>query len=147
MKKLILLIPSILLLGFANAQWQDVGSDISASTVTVYSLDVVNENVIWALGNSATPSQPSYSLSIDGGNTWNEGTFPNLTDDYYALSIRALDAQTAWILLTILPSQDSCRLFKTTDGGTNWTEQFGGFNEEGHALAIMHFFDANNGVL
>jgi len=130
-----------------NAQWQDLGTGMTTPSIEIFGVSVVDANTVWAVGNTWPDYVDEFTKTLDGGNTWQTGALPALANEYFTLSVRALDANTAWVLMTIIPTQDSCRLFKTIDGGTNWTEQFGGFNQANWALAIMHFFDENNGVL
>jgi len=130
-----------------RAQWQDLGSGISISSYDMFAVEVVDSNTVWAIGNTWPVYADEFTKTTDGGATWQTGSLPSLTEDYFSLSIKALDADTAWVLMTVIPTQDSCKLFKTTDGGNSWNEQFGGFNQAGWALAIMHFFDGDNGIL
>lgn len=144
---LLLVLIAFLSPAISRAQWQNLGSGISSSPHTILSISAVNEDVIWAVSfNVATGVSYDYTVSLDGGNTWNAGMLSDSIGDFYPLSICALDAQTAWIVMINTPRQDIAKLYKTIDGGSSWQEQVGEFNEKGSAFATIHFFDENEGV-
>ena len=147
MKKLLLAAGLITCTFHASAQWTDLGSGINISEFDFFSMAAVDANTVWAVGNGPGDTTSSFSRTIDGGTTWITDTLPFFGQDYNPLNVQALDDQTAWVLFTNRPNQDHGRVVKTTDGGATWVEQFGGFNQTGHALATMHFWDANDGVL
>lgn len=129
------------------AQWENLGSGISSSPHSIFSISAVNEEVVWAVSyNSATGVSYDYTRTIDGGITWKAGLLNDSIGNYYPISIHAIDAQTAWIVMLSTPRQDVMRIFKTNNGGDSWIEQVGGFNTEGFASPILHFFNENEGI-
>lgn len=87
----------------------------SGTTVTLYSVKAVNDQVAWVCGASATVRR-----TTDGGATWTNAN-PNpgvINGDVY--NIEALDANTAWC--TTSPS--ATFIYKTTNGGTNWVQVY-----------------------
>lgn len=106
------------------AQWikQDV-----ATTASFRGLSVVNEKVIWASGTGGTVIR-----TVDGGTKWDVLHVPDAAKLDFR-DIEAFDANTAYILS--IGNGESSRIYKTTDGGKTWKEQFRNKNEKA-------FFDA-----
>ena len=129
------------------AQWQNIGSGIFNPSRNVFSISAVNENVVWAVAtHTSFQNSFDYTLTTDGGVTWNAGLLPDTIGDYYPGHIFALNDQTAWVIMINLPQQDRIRIFKTSNGGNAWQEQTGEFNTSGIAFAALHFFNANEGI-
>jgi photosystem II stability/assembly factor-like uncharacterized protein len=108
----------------------------SGVTVRLRGVSAVSERVAWASGADSTVLR-----TIDGGTTWQ-----NLTVTSDALDFRdvdAVDAQTAYVLS--IGNGPASRIYKTTDAGKTWTQQFK--NEDPKVfLDAMTFWDANNGI-
>ena len=97
------------------------------TTASFRGLSVVNEKVVWASGTGGTVIR-----TADAGKTWNVITVPG-AEKLDFRDIEAFDANTAYILS--IGNGESSRIYKTTDGGTTWEEQFRKKNEKA-------FFDA-----
>ncbi len=106
----------------------------SGTTSLLYSVKTVNSLVGWAVGAAGTVRR-----TTDGGATWTNGN-PNpgvINGDIY--NIEALDANTAWC--TTSPS--ATFIYKTTNGGTNWTQVYtvaGGF------INAIKMYSPTNGI-
>lgn len=153
MKKLFTLLLFIAILVTAYTQspgtWESKGSNISATPRTIFSVSAVDSNIVW--GISAHPAlgvaAREFTRTIDGGNTWQSGIIDAQGGGAFtALSLYAINADTAWVIMTNVPSQNQGRIYKTTDGGQTWIQQTGSFNNSGNALTSIHFFDENNGI-
>ena len=114
-----------------NAQfWTEAATGFATPARSLNSISIVNANVIWANAfDNANQLAPiylvkEYTRSIDGGNTWTAGSInlgPNSTD-MGSSSITAASATTAWI--SVSPgATNTGGIWKTIDGGTNWTKQ------------------------
>ncbi len=115
----------IFLLAFSvSAQW--VKQTVN-TTASFRGLSVVSEKVIWASGTGGTVIR-----TIDGGKKWDVIQVPDATKLDFR-DIEAFDASTAYILS--IGNGESSRIYKTTDGGKTWKEQFRNKNEKA-------FFDA-----
>lgn len=150
MKNQIFTVHLIFLLLFSSnlsAQWESIGSGLSLGQRDIFSISVIDENVIWAIPISTTFSATYlFSKTTNGGMTWQEGSLPDTIGNYYTGNIFAINENTAWVVMINLPQQDRVKIFKTNDGGISWEEQAGEFNEVGHAFAALHFFNENEGV-
>jgi photosystem II stability/assembly factor-like uncharacterized protein len=106
-------------------------------TVRLRGVSAASDRVVWASGASNTLLR-----SEDGGATWRK--LPNPTTD--RLDFRDIDAvseTTAYVLS--IGAGPLSRIYKTTDAGATWTEQFR--NEDPKAFFdAMAFSDANRGV-
>jgi photosystem II stability/assembly factor-like uncharacterized protein len=111
------------------AQWQTYQTP---SASAFFGVCVVNPEIIWACGSSGTVVRTTNS-----GSNWsivNSG----LPEIQY-LHISAIDENTAWIS----GGTQGAKLYKTTNGGLNWIEQF---YTQPYWINNLHFFDANTGI-
>ena len=139
----------------AGATWQTV--DIVATTVTpaftaptLSKMAFPSRNVGYAAG-----SRNGVYKTSDGGTTWTKiNPFPALNENiggaYVSYtSIFALDDNTVFVLGNMFTTSNIRRLYKTTDGGTTWTDISGSINTilpSGNMLNVL-FSDANNGYV
>lgn len=114
------------------AQWT---AQTSPTTETLRNVKAVDDNVVWACGYNGVVLR-----TIDGGTTWELKT---LTDaGYYNYVVDAISANIAWVTGTLGGNLDA-KIWKTTDGGTTWVEQWHDATTFSNGLRM---FDANNGV-
>lgn len=154
MKKILLSVLVISSLG-ANAQfWTEKATGFTTPSRSLNSISIVNANVIWANAfdntNQLDPIYlvKEYTRSIDGGNTWTAGPInlgPN-SADMGSSSITAASATTAWI--SVSPgATNTGGIWKTIDGGANWTKQPTAlFSSASSYPNFVYFWDANNGI-
>ncbi|USX17715.1 hypothetical protein NHH82_17700 [Oxalobacteraceae bacterium OTU3REALA1] len=141
--KTLFLLPIVLFAGGAFADAPSATWDKQASGVAgrLRGVSAVDGNVAWASG-----AGNAVLRTADGGATWRSLT-PPVDAQATPLDFRdidAVDARTAY-LLSIGPSTAS-RIFKTTDAGVTWTQQYVNPDEKGF-LDAMTFWDANNGLV
>mgnify|MGYP003408053821 CR=1 FL=1 len=137
----------------SNAQfWTPKATSFSQINRGVDDISIVDDNVIWAKaydGASNTPQNVrQFTKSTDGGNTWTSGTI-NLgtnTNTLNISSITAVSATTAWV--TAIPSPSgSGGVWKTVDGGTNWTKQITALFDTADSFPnLVYFWNENNGI-
>ena len=144
MKTLIRISCSIMLLSeLLFGQWVQQQTNLPVWTYPL-SIDAVDENVCWAVAAKHPGIEPflGFIKTTNGGEDWicdtihtAEGTFN---------TICALDANTAYVSVknTDVPG----KIYKTTDGGDNWSEQNTAFTVINEAPLFIHFFDMNYGV-
>ena len=138
-----------------NAQfWSEAATGFATPARSLNSISIVNANVIWANAfDNTNQLNPSFTIreftrSIDGGNTWTAGSInlgPNSTD-MGSSSITATSATTAWI--SVSPgATNTGGIWKTIDGGTNWTKQPTALFDSADSYPnFVYFWDANNGI-
>jgi photosystem II stability/assembly factor-like uncharacterized protein len=107
---------------------------VSGTTVSLRGLSVVSDQVAWVSGQNGT-----FCRTTNGGNTWTAGKVPDASYDFR--DIDAFDANTAYVLSAGEPA----KIYKTTDGGESWTEQYSN-STPGVFFDSMAFWDAETGV-
>jgi photosystem II stability/assembly factor-like uncharacterized protein len=121
--------------------WTAQSSNIS-ETSSFARFSIVDENVIWAAANNSG----IYTKTTNGGNTWVEGSIPNANSDWFFVDIYAFDSNNAFMLFAN-QSIGGGYLYKTTDGGTNWSSDTSVFKTSNSWPNGIHFYDQNNGVM
>ncbi len=132
-KPLIYISALLFLSQFASAQW--VKQNVN-TTASFRGLSVVNERVIWASGTDGTVIR-----TIDGGKKWDVIQVPDAAKLDFR-DIEAFDANTAYILS--IGNGESSRIYKTTDGGKTWKEQFRNKNEKAFYDALACWDHSEN---
>ncbi|TVQ10099.1 MAG: T9SS C-terminal target domain-containing protein, partial [Balneolaceae bacterium] len=90
-------------------------------------LGVYGERDIWLVAGNKV------AISADAGETWNEVSTPTLDMNYTLSGIHLLDAETAWVY------GSGGAVFKTSDGGDNWSLQ-----STGNISFIRHIYFADD---
>jgi photosystem II stability/assembly factor-like uncharacterized protein len=129
-------------LGFAqgghHSQQPTLTPQNSNTTQLLIAVSAVNSNVVWAAGTGGT-----YVTTTDGGNTWTSGVVPG-TDQLQFRGVYAVSDKIAY-LLSIGDDPTNFQVYKTTDGGANWTTQFTNQIQAGF-LDCIAFWDADRGI-
>lgn len=144
MKKLLLLLTFICHVFFTQAQWLPQTTVVPNQALYQISPVPINANEIWAAAYSYIPAENLILKTADGGTTWT--TFPlasTLPNGYSSGDFTAINASTAWF--TAVKASSQILLFKTTNGGQNWSQQISPFNS-GETAGFVHFFNTNDGV-
>ena len=118
----------------AHLEWTPLSTGSSAR---LRGVSAVSDQVAWASGTNGTVLRTS-----DGGTTWQTLAVPG-ADTLDFRDIDAIDDTTAYVLS--IGSGELSRIYKTTDAGRTWTEQF--VNRDPKAFFdAMAFWDAQRGV-
>jgi photosystem II stability/assembly factor-like uncharacterized protein len=121
----------------ANAQVTRT-EQTSGTEALLIAVSPVNENVVWVSG-----SQGTWLRTLDGGATWRSGRVPG-ADSLQFRDVHAVDANTAYLLS--IGNGPQSRIYKTTDGGQNWTLQYTNTEPQGF-YDCFDFWDANRGIV
>lgn len=137
-----------------NAQdyWTEYATASPISGTGVRSISIVDDNVVWLnLQSEIIPSTlRRYARSVDSGLTW-ENANVDLGADSSNLEIAnicGVSATTAYA--AVFPKTASVRggVWKTTDGGTNWSKQLtADFSNATSFPTLIHFWNENEGVV
>jgi photosystem II stability/assembly factor-like uncharacterized protein len=89
----------------------------SGTTELLISVSPVSDRIVWASGTAGT-----FTVTRDGGRHWTAGVVPGAE----ALQFRDVQGVSSRIayLQSIGDNPTDFRIYKTTDGGKNWTMQF-----------------------
>jgi photosystem II stability/assembly factor-like uncharacterized protein len=110
----------------------------TGSSVSIRGLSAVSERVAWVSNDAGTVLR-----TIDGGLTW-QSVGPPGTSGLLVRDVEAFDEDTA-VILSLGFTPDAFRIYRTTDGGQNWTLAFQ--NTEPTAFYdCMAFFDKHRGL-
>lgn len=89
----------------------------SGTTQLLIAVSPVNERVVWASGAGGT-----FVVTTDGGRHWKAGVVPG-TDALQFRDVEGVSEKVAY-LQSIGDNPTDFRIYKTVDGGANWTMQF-----------------------
>jgi len=109
----------------------------SSTTENLRGLSAPSAHVFWASGTHGT-----YLRSMDSGNSWHPARVPGAAAFDFR-DVEAFSADLAY-LLSAGPG-DQSRIYKTADGGKNWTLQFTNRDPKGF-FDCMAFWDRDHGI-
>ena len=89
----------------------------SNTTNGLIAVSPVNARVVWASGRNGT-----YVVTTDGGRTWRPGVVPG-AETLQFRDVQGVSEKVAY-LMSIGDNPTDFRIYKTQDGGANWTMQF-----------------------
>ena len=89
----------------------------SNTTQGLIAVSPVNSRVVWASGRGGT-----FVRTTDGGKTWTSGVVPG-AEALQFRDVQGVSDKVAY-LMSIGNNTTDFRIYKTTDGGANWTMQF-----------------------
>jgi photosystem II stability/assembly factor-like uncharacterized protein len=98
----------------------------------------VNSRVVWAAGTGGT-----FVVTKDGGDTWTSGVVPGAENDQFR-DVQGVSDKVAY-LMSIGNNTTDFKIYKTTDGGADWTIEF--TNEDPNAFYdCMAFWGPHRGI-
>src|SRR6202035_5826074 len=89
----------------------------SGTTQLLIAVSPVNSRVVWASGAGGT-----YVVTTDGGETWRAGVVPG-AESLQFRDVQGVSDKVAY-LMSIGNNTTDFRIYKTEDGGADWTVQF-----------------------
>lgn len=111
-------------------------------------INIVNASTVWtfAYDGSGGGTYPKIvGRTTDGGANWTATTITGPGANALVSDLSAVDANTAWIVTAPhTTGTNANRIWKTTNGGTSWTQQTSGYATASFGNQI-HFWDANEG--
>nr|MBA2746858.1 T9SS type A sorting domain-containing protein [Flavisolibacter sp.] len=132
--------------------WTEKATGFDVAERGINDISIVDQNIIWVkaydgTGATGTGNLKEISRSLDGGETW----MPQVVDlgSGTALlglgSLSAVSATTAWV--SAYPDTGNTGgVWKTVNGGEDWTKQESAAYTADSFPNIVHFWDENNGV-
>lgn len=136
MKRLILSLSFVILCCKGFSQWQL--SLTLKNNEAIAGISAVTDNVIWVVSTNFI-----LYTTTDGGSTWKRIQPSGLTINISLTQLYAVNATTAFLgVNTIFTGVGPGLIFKTTDGGKNWTAVF---RHKGNCDIKFAMFDNNRG--
>jgi len=148
MKKLFLLPLFFSVVLSLHAQnWTPMAAGMLPDNVVIFSISAVGEDVVWAIASeeyyqAPIPSthRPLVLRSSDGGLNWFVAEIEE-AGGTICFQIVAEDSLTAWITTQDYGSGAGRALYKTTDGGNNWTKKLA---DNSGGVALYRFADGQH---
>ncbi|MEM9887082.1 MAG: T9SS type A sorting domain-containing protein [Bacteroidota bacterium] len=130
------------------AEWKKSANEVIADGHRIYSLDMVDDSVIWIVStlDRIPPLQtalPFVLKSLDGGRTWEQFSIPN-TEGFWNLDVAGVSDKVAYVTandVNINIRSEHEFLYKTEDGGETWQA----VESYPYTPTAVHFFDENRG--
>ena len=111
---------------------------VSGTSNRLQAVSPVDENVVWASGVNGT-----YVVTTDGGATWRAGVVPGAE----TLQFRDVQAVSEGVAYLLAAGQGSnSRIYKTENGGRNWTLQFVAPDDPGYFYDCFAFWTPESGI-
>lgn len=134
----------------SSSAWIPQATAFATASRGIDYISICDPSVVWATaydGSGSSANIQEFTKTIDGGNTWTPYVM-DIGDTSLGISmIFGLDANTAWCAAYPNASGQTGGIWKTTDGGSNWTRQSTAlYNDASSFTNVIHFWDANNGV-
>lgn len=118
----------------AGAQW---ATQPSGTDAAFRGLSVIDSSAAWVSGTRGT-----FAWTDDGGQRWNAGRVAAAaSQDFRAVHAFSLDSA-----LLMVSAQDTALIYRTTDRGRSWTEQYRD-TQKGAFLDAIAFFDSRHGLV
>ncbi len=146
MKKVLLTGFALLAITAQAQSWTAQGTKLPAST-GVDELVIVDATTAWITGydGSGGGTYPKIGSRTTNGTSWTAFNITGPGSNALISDIAAVSATTAWVVTAPFASgTNGNRIWKTTDGGSTWTQQTSGYTT-GSFGNLIHFWDANNG--
>ncbi len=89
----------------------------SGTTQLLIAVSPVDSRVVWAAGAGGT-----YTVTTDGGTTWKSGVVPG-AESLQFRDVQGISDRIAY-LMSIGDNTGDFRIYKTVDGGAQWTNEF-----------------------
>lgn len=104
-------------------------ASFSITSAGIRFMDAVDQNVVWVVGYDGTAPSRNYnwySRSTNGGTSFSSGNILPDTNTYVLANLDAIDANTAWVGCYTKSIQAQGTIFRTTNGGTTWSNMNNG---------------------
>lgn len=150
MKKVLLSVATLIISSTVFSQtWNTQNTGFTVASRGIAGMEVYDANTVWAFASDGTPANANvqeFTKTSNGGTTWTAGSIdvgdPTLT----ITNISGVSGTTAWA-----GAVDSVNglggVWKTTNSGLTWVNQWT-LNTAGESYTnVVHFFDASNGLI
>ncbi|MBL7786993.1 MAG: PKD domain-containing protein [Chitinophagales bacterium] len=142
-------------LGHENKLWRTNDSGSSFDLVQTFGTSINNQvkqieisrsnpNVMYVFQQPSSGSVGTLWKTIDGGANWTTATLPSGDSRVCAISLSATDANVLWIAFVY--GSNGNKVFKTTNGGTNWSNITTSTLNGENIYSILHQGGTDGGV-
>jgi photosystem II stability/assembly factor-like uncharacterized protein len=135
---LLFLIAGLSTFSISQVQQPTLTHQRSGTEQLLIAVSPVDANIVWAAGTGGT-----YTVTTDGGATWHAGQVPG-AEMLQFRDVQGVSDKVAY-LMSIGNFTPDFRIYKTSDGGATWQQQF--MNKEAGAFYdCFAFFEPNRGI-
>jgi photosystem II stability/assembly factor-like uncharacterized protein len=135
------------------AQWIEQATGFSTASRGINQIVTTSQITAWVTAyngsGSGSTNVRDFARTTDGGASWIAGTVTAAPTNFSWSCLAAIDENTAWAMFFKNTAAATGGIFKTTDGGLNWTQQGAGviFATANTSFPdVLHFWDANTGL-
>lgn len=133
----------------SSGEWILQNSTFNNQSTGINYISIANENIAWATAYNASNSGTNiqqFTKTVNGGDTW-EFFDIDVGDSNLGISmIHAYDENIAWLVAFPYGAGQTGGIFKTQDGGNNWTRQnSANYNSSESFANVVYFWDENTG--
>ena len=112
-------------------------------------ISIADENVVWATafdGSGSGENMQQFTKTTDGGNSWESYNIDIGNLNLGISMIHAYNDQIAWLVAYPRGANQTGGIFKTDDGGLNWSRQNSADYDTRSSFAnVVYFWDENIG--
>ena len=112
-------------------------------------ISIADENVVWATafdGSGSGENMQQFTKTTDGGNSWESYNIDIGNINLGISMIHAYNEQIAWLVAYPRGANQTGGIFKTDDGGLNWSRQNSADYDTSSSFAnVVYFWDENIG--
>ena len=112
-------------------------------------ISIADENVVWATafdGSGSGENMQQFTKTTDGGNSWESYNIDIGNLNLGISMIHAYNDQIAWLVAYPRGANQTGGIFKTDDGGLNWSRQNSANYDTSSSFAnVVYFWDENIG--
>jgi photosystem II stability/assembly factor-like uncharacterized protein len=142
---------AIFVLSMASySQWTEQASGFTNASRGINYMSLVTSKICWAVaydGSGGGAYINEFTRTYDGGNTWLPGQV--LGGSTYGLgNLCAINKDTAFadVYNGVGAQDNTCGVYRTTDGGATWTQLPGALQGAASFADNVYFWDYNNGI-
>jgi photosystem II stability/assembly factor-like uncharacterized protein len=153
MKKLLLFIVFLTtVLGYSQDFWTEYSTGYyDTGSYGVRSISIVDQNTTWLTMNGDVAGQEMrlYSKTVDGGVSWTPGfvDFGLNSSKYGLANIHGISSLVAYAAVCPNAADVQGGIWKTEDGGINWSRQASAsFSDVNSFTSMVYFWNTNEGV-
>ena len=132
-----------------SGEWILQDTSFGNQSTGINYISIADENVVWATafdGSGSGENMQQFTKTTDGGNSWESYNIDIGNLNLGISMIHAYNDQIAWLVAYPRGANQTGGIFKTDDGGLNWSRQNSADYDTSSSFAnVVYFWDENIG--